>query len=128
MYEMTSKIAYEMAGIGPKDVDVAEVQDTDSFSEIENCEELGFCAKGEGGHMVDVGEFEIGGRLPVNPSGGLQSKGEPLGASHFGQIYELVLQLRGNAGPRQVESARIGLAQVFGAWGHCGVTLLKKAW
>ena len=78
--------------------------------------------------MVDEGAFEIGGRLPVNPSGGLQSKGEPLGASHYGQIYEIVQQLRGNAGPRQVEGARVGLAQVYGAWGHCGVSILKQAW
>lgn len=128
VYAMTSSLAYEKAGLGPGDLDLAEVQDTDAFSEIENCEVLGFCERGEGGRMVDEGAFEIGGRLPVNPSGGLQSKGEPLGASHYGQIYELVQQLRGNAGARQVEGARVGLAQVFGAWGHCGVTLLKKAW
>ena len=128
VYAMTSAQAYERAGLGPRDLDLAEVQDTDSFSEIENCEEMGFCGRGEGGRMVDEGAFEIGGRLPVNPSGGLQSKGEPLGASHFGQIYELVQQLRGQAGARQVEGARVGLAQVFGAWGHCGVTILKQAW
>lgn len=128
VYAMTSKQAYERAGLGPRDLDLAEVQDTDAFSEIENCEELGFCARGEGGRMVDEGAFEIGGRLPVNPSGGLQSKGEPLGASHYGQIYEIVQQLRGNAGARQVQGARVGLAQVFGAWGHCGVTILKQAW
>lgn len=128
VYAMTSARAYERAGLGPGDLDVAEVQDTDAFSEIENCEELGFCARGEGGAMVDSGAFEIGGRLPVNPSGGLQAKGEPLGASHYGQIHELVLQLRGDAGPRQVAGARVGLAQVFGAWGHCGVTILKRGW
>ena len=128
VYAMTAKLAYERAAIGPEDLDLAEVQDTDAFSEIENCEELGFCLRGEGGRMVDEGAFEIGGRLPVNPSGGLQSKGEPLGASHYGQIYEIVQQLRGNAGPRQLEGARVGLAQVFGAWGHCGVTILRRAW
>lgn len=128
VYAMTAKLAYERAAIGPEDLDLAEVQDTDAFSEIENCEELGFCLRGEGGRMVDEGAFEIGGRLPVNPSGGLQSKGEPLGASHYGQIYEIVQQLRGNAGPRQLEGARVGLAQVFGAWGHCGVTILRQAW
>ena len=128
VYAMTAKLAYERAAIGPEDLDLAEVQDTDAFSEIENCEELGFCLRGEGGRMVDEGAFEIGGRLPVNPSGGLQSKGEPLGASHYGQIYEIVQQLRGNAGPRQLECARVGLAQVFGAWGHCGVTILRQAW
>lgn len=128
VYAMTSAQAYEKAALGPQDLDLAEVQDTDAFSEIENCEEMGFCARGEGGRMVDEGAFEIGGRLPVNPSGGLQSKGEPLGASHYGQVYEIVQQLRGRAGPRQVEGARVGLAQVFGAWGHCGVTILQRAW
>jgi acetyl-CoA acetyltransferase len=128
VFAMTSSRAYEHAGLGPEDLDLAEVQDTDSFSEIENCEQMGFCAVGEGGRMVDEGAFEIGGRLPVNPSGGLQSKGEPLGASHYGQIYEIVQQLRGNCGVRQVEDARVGLAQVFGAWGHCGVTILRRGW
>ena len=128
VFAMTSSRAYENAGLGPEDLDLAEVQDTDSFSEIENCEQMGFCAVGEGGRMVDEGAFEIGGRLPVNPSGGLQSKGEPLGASHYGQIYEIVQQLRGNCGVRQVEDARVGLAQVFGAWGHCGVTILRRGW
>jgi acetyl-CoA acetyltransferase len=128
VFAMTSSRAYEQAGLGPADLDLAEVQDTDSFSEIENCEQMGFCAVGEGGRMVDEGAFEIGGRLPVNPSGGLQSKGEPLGASHYGQIYEIVQQLRGNCGSRQVKDARVGLAQVFGAWGHCGVTILKRGW
>jgi acetyl-CoA acetyltransferase len=64
----------------------------------------------------------------VNPSGGLQAKGEPLGASHYGQIYEIVKQIRGECGPRQVNDAQVGLAQVFGAWGHCGVTILKRGW
>lgn len=128
VYASASRAAYEQAGLGPEDLDVAEVQDNDAFSEIEYYEELGFCPRGEGGRLVDEGETEIGGRLPVNPSGGLQARGEPLGASHYGQVYEIVKQIRGEAGPRQVEGARIGLAQVFGAWGHCGVTLLKRGW
>lgn len=127
VYAATARRAYEHAGIGPEDVDVAEVQDNDAFSELEYYEELGFCPKGEGGRMIEEGVTELGGALPVNTSGGLQARGEPLGASHFGQIHEIVLQLRGQAGPRQVENARVGLAQVFGAWGHCGVTLLKRA-
>jgi acetyl-CoA acetyltransferase len=128
VFAMTSSRAYQQASLGPKDLDLAEVQDTDAFSEIENCEQMGFCAVGDGGRMVDEGAFEIGGRLPVNPSGGLQSKGEPLGASHYGQVYEIVQQLRGQCGPRQIDGARVGLAQVFGAWGHCGVTILKRGW
>jgi acetyl-CoA acetyltransferase len=120
-------MAYERAGIGPQDVSVAEVQDNDAFSELEYYEELGFCAKGEGGRLIDEGVTEIGGALPVNTSGGLQARGEPLGASHYGQIHEIVTQLRGEAGSRQVEGATVGLAQVFGAWGHCGVTIMKRA-
>ncbi len=128
VFASTSQAAYEHAGIGPENIDVVEVQDNDAFSEIEYYEELGFCAKGEGGRLVDEGATEIGGRLPVNTSGGLQARGEPLGASHYGQIYEIVKQIRGQAGPRQVANARVGLAQVFGAWGHCGVTLMKRGW
>jgi len=128
VYRRTANLAYEASGIGPGDLDVAEVQDGDSFSEIEYYEQLGFCPEGEGGRLVDEGVTDFGGRLPVNTSGGLQAKGEPLGASHFGQIYEIVRQIRGQAGPRQVEGARVGLAQVFGAFGHCGVTLLKRSW
>jgi acetyl-CoA acetyltransferase len=124
--EAAGELAYEAAKIGPEDIDLAEVQDTDAFCEIEIYEQLGFCAKGEGGRLVDEGATEIGGRIPVNVSGGLISKGEPVGASHLGQIHELVTQLRGEAGPRQVANARIGLAHVLGAAGHCAVTILKK--
>jgi len=127
VYAETARMAYERAGIGPQDVSVAEVQDNDAFSELEYYEELGFCAKGEGGRLIDEGVTEIGGALPVNTSGGLQARGEPLGASHYGQIHEIVTQLRGEAGSRQVEGATVGLAQVFGAWGHCGVTIMKRA-
>lgn len=128
VYRATAEQAYSEAGVGPSDIDVAEVQDNDSFSEIEYYEELGFCEKGDGGRLIDEGATEIGGRIPVNPSGGLQAKGEPLGASHYGQIYEIVKQIRGECGPRQVNDAQVGLAQVFGAWGHCGVTILKRGW
>jgi acetyl-CoA C-acetyltransferase len=126
VYAATALEAYEQAGIGPADIDVAEVQDNDAFSELEYYEELGFCPRGEGGRLVDEGATEIGGVIPVNTSGGLQARGEPLGASHYGQIHEIVQQLRGEAGPRQVDGAAAGLAQVFGAWGHCGVTVLTR--
>jgi acetyl-CoA acetyltransferase len=128
VFAATSRLAYEKAALGPKDLDVAEVQDSDAFSEIEYYEELGFCPKGDGAKLVDEETTAIGGALPVNPSGGLLAKGEPLGASHYGQIYEIVSQLRGRAELRQIENCRVGLAQVFGAWGHCGVTLLKRGW
>jgi len=117
--------AYEAAGIGPGDIDCFEVQDTDAFCEIECYEDLGICAPGEGGRLIDEGVTEIGGTRPVNMSGGLISKGEPMGASHLGQVVEIVTQLRGEAGPRQVAGARTGLAHVLGAGGNCAVTILQ---
>ena len=124
--EVTGKKAYEEAGIGPEDIDLAEVQDTDAFCEMEIYEQLGFCSWGESGRMIDEGAVDMGGRIPVNVSGGLISKGEPIGASHVGQVHEVVLQLRGQAGKRQVEGAKVGLAHVLGASGHCAVTILKS--
>lgn len=124
--ELTSREAYEVAAIGPEDLDVAEVQDTDAFMELETYEHLGLCKKGEGGRLIDEGVVEIGGKIPVNTSGGLISKGEPIGASHLGQIYHVVQQLRGELGPTQVPNAKVGLAQVTGAGGNCAVTILKR--
>jgi acetyl-CoA acetyltransferase len=103
--------AYEMAGIGPEDVSVAEVHDATAMGEIIQLENLGFCDFGDGGAISARGDTAIGGRIPVNPSGGLESKGHPIGATGLGQIHELVTQLRGEAGPRQVEGARIALAE-----------------
>jgi len=124
--EVTSKKAYEIAGIGPEDVDCFEIQDTDAFCELEIYEQLGLCSPGEGGRLIDEGITEINGKRPVNASGGMISKGEPVGASHLGQIYELVTQLRGQAGPRQVPNIKTALGQVIGAGGNCAVTILKK--
>ena len=123
--EVTAKKAYEQAGIGPDEIDCFEVQDTDAFCEIEITEELGLCDLGEGGPLVEAGHTEIGGRCPVNMSGGLISKGEPVGASHIGQVVEIVSQLRGNSGARQVSQARTGFAHVLGAGGNCAVTILR---
>jgi len=123
---MTSKKAYEESGIGPAEIDCFEVQDTDAFCELEIYEQLGLCERGESGRLIDEGVTEIGGRYPVNMSGGLISKGEPIGASHLGQVVEIVMQLRNQAGPRQIPGARIGLAHVLGAGGNCAVTLLKN--
>lgn len=123
-HEMTAQEAYKVAGIGPEDIDLAEVQDGDAFSEIALYEYLGFCERGEGGKLIDEGATEIGGRIPVNVSGGLIAKGEPVGASHLGQIFELGTQLREEAGERQVRGAEIGLAHVYGINGNCGVTIL----
>jgi acetyl-CoA acetyltransferase len=118
--------AYEEAGIGPADVDCFEVQDTDAFCELEAYEHLGLCPIGGGGALIDSGATTIGGSRPVNMSGGLISKGEPVGASHLGQVVELVWQLRGQAGSRQVAGARVGLAHVLGAAGNCAVTVLAR--
>ncbi len=98
--------AYAAAGIGPADVDVAEVHDATAMGEIFAAEHLGLVPYGEGGPAAERGDFTIGGRIPINPSGGLESKGHPIGATGLGQIFELVTQLRGEAGPRQVEDAR----------------------
>jgi acetyl-CoA acetyltransferase len=124
--EVTARQAYEQAGLGVHDVDCFEVQDTDAFCEIEIYEDLGLCRVGEGGALIDSGATEIGGAVPVNMSGGLISKGEPVGASHLGQIVEIVHQLRAQAGARQVEGANVGLAHVLGAGGNCAVTILKN--
>ena len=123
--EVTSKKAYDKAGIGPTEINCFEVQDTDAFCELEIYEQLGLCPYGEAGRMIDEGVTEINGKYPVNTSGGLISKGEPIGASHLGQIAEIVAQLRGEAAGRQVHDARVGLAHVLGAGGNCAVTILK---
>ncbi|MBA5607745.1 thiolase family protein [Duganella sp. FT3S] len=98
--------AYESAGLGPTDMDVAEVHDASAMGEIIQAENLGLAPPGEGGICAERGDFTVGGRLPINPSGGLESKGHPLGATGIGQLYELVTQLRGEAGARQVDGAR----------------------
>jgi acetyl-CoA acetyltransferase len=119
--------AYERAGLGPDDLDVVELQDTDAGTEIIATEQLGLCALGEGGPFAASGATRLGGRLPVNPSGGLLSKGEPVGASALGQVYEIANQLRGRCGARQVPGARTGLAHALGAGGNCSVLVLQRA-
>ncbi|HEX7935259.1 MAG TPA: thiolase family protein [Paraburkholderia sp.] len=106
---LAGKAAYEQAGISPKDVDVAEIHDATAIGELLAVEALGLCEPGASGEMAERGETTLGGRLPINPSGGLESKGHPIGATGLGQIFELVEQLRGNCGKRQVEGARIAL-------------------
>jgi acetyl-CoA acetyltransferase len=123
---LAADAAYAEAGIGPGDVDVAEVQDTDAARELLGWEELGLCAPGEQARVLAAGEASIGGRRPVNPSGGLLSKGEPLGASALGQVVELTRQLRGSAGPRQVSGARVALAHTVGRGANASVTILSR--
>lgn len=111
-----AEMAYEMAGVGPEDIDVAEVHDCFSIAEIMHYEDLGFCPKGEGGRFIDSGAPYLGGQKPVNTSGGLIAKGHPLGATGIAQIAEIVFQLRGTAGKRQVQGARIGLTHNGGGF------------
>ena len=122
--------AYERAGLGPDDIDVAEVHDATAFGEISSTEALLFCPKGEGGPFAEAGHTTLGGRIPVNVSGGLESQGHPIGATGIRQVVELFWHLTGRAGERQVEGARIGLAQNAGGSapkgsGALSVTILK---
>jgi acetyl-CoA acyltransferase len=126
-----AKKAYEVAGVGPKDLDVAEVHDATAWGELHVTEKLGLCAFGEGGILAESGATAIGGRIPVNPSGGLESRGHPIAATGLAQIFELTTQLRGQAGARQVEGARIGLQENGGGFlgveeGVAAVTILER--
>ncbi len=124
--EMAAHDAYERASLGPHDVDVIELQDTDSGREILSAEELGLCPRGGGGPWVRSGGGEMTSKQPVNPSGGLLSKGEPLGASALGQIVELVWQLRGTAGPRQVANAHTAMGHTVGRGANACVVILQR--
>lgn len=122
-----ARACYEMAGIGPGDVDIAQLQDSEPGSEIIAMAETGLCEDGAQESMIRAGDTRIDGRLPVNTDGGLIANGEPIGASGLRQIHELVLQLRGAAGARQVRNTpRVGLAQVYGIPGTSGCTLLSR--
>jgi len=109
-------LAYERAGLGPKDVSVAEVHDATAFAELNQSELLRFCDLGDGGNLVRSGATALGGRIPINVSGGLAARGHPIGATGLAQVYELVMQLRGEAGPRQVEGARVAIAENGGGF------------
>jgi acetyl-CoA acetyltransferase len=124
--EIAAGQAYEMAGYGPQDLDVAEVYDTMSSAELTSGEKLGLCEKGAYGPLLEKGVFDLGGKLPVNTSGGLMSRRHPLSATGLAQIAEIVWQLRGEAKSRQVPGARLGLAHCMGAPGNCAITILKK--
>ena len=108
--------AYEQAGVGPQDISVAELHDASAFGELLQTELMGFCEIGGGGQYAESGASRLGGRLPVNPSGGLESKGHPMAASGLAQIYELTQQLRGTCGARQVPGARLALAENGGGF------------
>jgi acetyl-CoA acetyltransferase len=112
--QLVIKKAYDKAGAGPEDINVAEVHDATAFAEVTEVEMLGFCPEGEGGPFSASGATSLGGKIPVNTSGGLESRGHPIGATGLAQITEIVWQLRGECGPRQVEGARLGLTQNAG--------------
>lgn len=117
--------AYDMAGVGPADIDVAEVHDATAFGELAQTESLGFCKEGEGGPYAESGATKLGGAKPVNPSGGLECRGHPIGATGLAQIAEIVYQLRGDAGARQVEGARLGLTENGGGFIGTGEAALS---
>jgi acetyl-CoA acetyltransferase len=119
-----AKIAYERAGIGPDDLDLVELHDCFATAELLHYENLGLCKDGEAGRLIDEGETAHGGRIPVNVSGGLLSKGHPLGATGVANIFEVATHLRGRAGERQVEGAKVGLAHVIGLGSACTINVL----
>ena len=121
-----AKAAYEMAGVGPDDIDLVELHDCFATAEILHYENLGLCGDGEAGRLIDDGEVALGGRIPVNVSGGLLSKGHPLGATGIANMYEISKHLRGEAGARQVEGARLGMTHVIGLGSACGIHILEK--
>ncbi|QIY70743.1 lipid-transfer protein [Streptomyces sp. RLB1-33] len=127
MSREAARQVYERSGLGIDDVDVVELHDCFSINELLTYEALGMCEEGESGKLVESGATTYGGRWVVNPSGGLISKGHPLGATGIAQVAELVWQLRGEAGPRQVPGARVGLAHNIGLGGAAVVTLLRAA-
>ncbi|MFQ5665605.1 MAG: thiolase family protein [Candidatus Binatia bacterium] len=124
--ELAAREAYETAGLGPQDLDVVELQDTDSARELLSYEELSLCPKGMSAQWIAAGKTALTGTLPVNPSGGLLSKGEPLGASGLGQVVELYWQLRGHAGARQVANAKVALAHTVGRGANAAVVILTR--
>jgi len=117
--ERLVKQAYDIAGVGPQDISLAELHDATAYGELHQTEAMGFCPMGQGGPFAESGATKLGGKQPVNTSGGLECRGHPIGASGLAQIYELGLQLRGEATGRQVEGARLGLAENGG--GNIGV-------
>lgn len=128
---LTANKAYEQSGIGPGDIDLAEVHDAMAPGELFRYEELGFCKEGEGFMMIEQNRTNLTGDIPVNPSGGLVARGHPVAATGLAQVAEIVWQLRGEAGKRQVANPRVGLCEDSGGWlgednAACSVIILKK--
>ena len=123
---LAAKQAYEMAGVGPQDINLVELHDCFATAEILHYENLGLCKDGEAGQMIDSGAVALGGKIPVNVSGGLLSKGHPLGATGIANIYEVSTHLRGEADKRQVKGAKLGLTHVIGLGSACAIHILEK--
>jgi len=123
---LASQSAYGQAGIGPEDIDLVELHDCFATAELVHYENLGLCADGDAGKLIDSGETALGGRIPINVSGGLLSKGHPLGATGIANIFEITTQLRGEAGARQVIRARLGMTHVVGRGSACAVHIFEK--
>jgi acetyl-CoA C-acetyltransferase/acetyl-CoA acyltransferase len=127
--EIAAKQAYDMAGIGPQDIDVCELHDCFTISEITALESLGFFPFGEGGNAIERGDTKIGGKIAIGSSGGLKAKGHPVGATGVAQAVEIVEQLRGECGGRQVDGAKIGMTETLGGDGACSsVNIYKRGW
>ena len=122
----TSRAVYEEAGVGPKDIDLVQVHDAFAIEELEYYELLGLCKEGEAEKCIERGDFELGGRVPVSTDGGLIARGHPGGPTGLAQIWETTLQLRGEAGKRQVENARIGLCHMMGGGSVCVIHILQR--
>ena len=124
---LAAQSAYETAGIGPDELDLVELHDCFATAELLHYENLALCDDGDGAKLLENGDTTLGGRIPVNLSGGLLSKGHPLGATGIANIYEVATQLRGEAGARQVEGARLGLTHVVGLGSACAVHILEAS-
>jgi acetyl-CoA acetyltransferase len=124
--QRAAKEAYQTAGLGPEDLTQVELHDCFATAELVHYENLMLCGEGEAGKLIDDGETYVGGRIPVNASGGLLSKGHPLGATGVANITEIVWHLRGQAGDRQVENSKVGLAHVIGLGSACTINIIKK--
>ncbi len=124
--KLAAKTAYDMAQLKPDDIDLAEVHDCFTFAELMAYEDLGFCKIGESGKLIESGQTRLGGRIPVNTSGGLKAKGHPVGATGTAQVYEMYLQLTGQAGKRQVKDAKIGLTHNIGGSGATSVVHIYR--
>lgn len=125
--ELSAKQAYDMAGLSPQDIDVCELHDCFTIAEIVASEGLGFFDFGKGSAAVEKGETSLKGRIPINPSGGLKAKGHPIGATGAAQVYEIVKQLRGEAGQKQVEGAKIGITDTLGAYAAVSCNIILRS-